>query len=213
MTMALSFPPVPLMRCWRLARCMLRALPPMNVSSTSTSPFNLLPKNSSWKRHSDSVQHEPCGLLANLQGAVNFPATNTVLSVGKHPRRGEPLIKADRRFLEERANLDGEFTLGMMDCTLPRLSLGVEGADALRTTVRADDLAIRPAASGQVGNAVIHAVEVEDSLLKALGFFHRAPHKPKYSPKLWASQVNYCPNFDERRRGLPQRRHFVPAAS
>src|SRR5207247_1401472 len=41
-TAVLSFPPVPVMRRLRCAMCMFRALPPMNVSSTSTSPLSFM---------------------------------------------------------------------------------------------------------------------------------------------------------------------------
>jgi hypothetical protein len=39
-TAILSLAPVPVMRRWRTLRCMLRALPPMKVSSASTPPLS-----------------------------------------------------------------------------------------------------------------------------------------------------------------------------
>lgn len=35
----------------------------------------------------NSVQHKPCRLLGNSQGAVNLPRRNTVLAVSNHPHR------------------------------------------------------------------------------------------------------------------------------
>ncbi len=46
--MALPFPPVPVMRRCRVPMCILRALPPIKVSSTSTSPLSV-PDTSSCK--------------------------------------------------------------------------------------------------------------------------------------------------------------------
>src|SRR5205823_3332783 len=49
---------------------------------------------------SDSLQHEPSGLLRYLDRAVNFPRANAILTVSEHPHSAQPLVQADRRILK-----------------------------------------------------------------------------------------------------------------
>ena len=71
MTMVLSLPPVPVDALLAFARCMLRALPPMKVSSTSTGAPELRQLHERAFLHggANAVHHEPCGALSDAYGA------------------------------------------------------------------------------------------------------------------------------------------------
>src|SRR5882724_3414792 len=55
-----------------------------------------------------TVEHEPCRLLGYANGAVNLVGGNAVLAVGQHPKRGKPLVEADRGILKDGAQFYGE---------------------------------------------------------------------------------------------------------
>lgn len=54
----------------------------------------------------NSVEHEPCGLLGHAKSAVNLIGTDAILAIGNHPHSHEPLIQTDRRILEDGPGLD-----------------------------------------------------------------------------------------------------------
>src|SRR5581483_10556990 len=116
----------------------------------------------------DTVQHEPCGLLSNIQSAGNLVAANSILAVSKHPRCRKPLVKSDGAVLVDRTDLDGELALRMMAAALPHAALWVE-LHFLRAASWADH-ATGPATHSKVVNAVIRIREVDDRFLKAFRF-------------------------------------------
>src|SRR5580704_11462313 len=71
------------------------------------------------KRKADAMKHRPCRLLANPSGAVEFIRAISVLAVGQHPHRHEPLVETNRGVLKNRPNLDAELRFGVPSLTLP----------------------------------------------------------------------------------------------
>jgi len=140
----------------------------------------------------DAMEHEPCGLLGDLESAAYFVGTDSVLTVSEHPSRGEPFVEADGRILEDGAHLDGELPFWMMTGTLPDAPRGIE-RNALGATSGADN-ALRPAPRDKVVETIIGVREVQDCFLQALWFAHGiALHESNCTLKPWMSQVNYCP--------------------
>src|SRR5712692_8724532 len=104
-----TLPPTPVAarRRRRLLRCILRAFPPMKVSSTSTSPPLPPSLNSGVARlesKPDAMEHKPRTLLSDAQCTVNLPRTDAVFAIRNHPHRAEPLIQRDRRILKDGAD-------------------------------------------------------------------------------------------------------------
>ncbi len=118
----------------------------------------------------DAMEHEPSRLLSDLERASHFVGTDSILAVGEHPSRREPLIEADGRILKDGSHLDGELPLGMVSGTLPDTPRGAE-RDALRAANRADN-PFGPASCHKVVEAVIWIREVKNRFLQALGFSH-----------------------------------------
>src|SRR5258708_11211242 len=67
----------------------------------------------------DAMQHEPCGLLSDLESAAHFIGTHSIFAVGAHPSCRQPLVDADGGILKDGAHLDGELPLGMVSGALP----------------------------------------------------------------------------------------------
>ena len=65
------------------------------------------------------MQHEPGGLLSHTDSAVQFVGADAVLRAGKQPERDEPLVKPERRILEDGPDLDRELASRMLFATLP----------------------------------------------------------------------------------------------
>src|ERR1019366_6617552 len=139
------------------------------------------------------MQHEPCGLLSDVQIAGKFATADAILAVGEKPQSGKPLIKADGGILAHTSNLHGEFALRMMAGASPSAAMRPEFY-FVRAASWASDRAIRPAANGQIVNAVVGIREVNDCFLQALWFAHGlALHEQNHSLNTWWSQVNNCP--------------------
>lgn len=115
------------------------------------------------------VAHKPCGFLSNSQAAHDFVTADAVLATGNRPHCWKPLIQTERRILEDSPNLFRELTLGMLDGTLPNLTLR-DVARVLSATTRTCNDAIRPTMRNQVIQAVISIGEVNDGFL-AGGWF------------------------------------------
>jgi len=118
---------------------------------------------------SNTVKHEPCRLLGDLQIAGDFVTTDSILAVSDQPRCGEPLVERDRGIFHDGPDLDGELPLRVMAAALPPTPIGVV-LHFVRAAGRAYYFAIWPAAKRKVVNAVVRIREVNDCLLKAFGF-------------------------------------------
>ena len=117
---------------------------------------------------SDSMQHEPCRLLSDLEVASNFITADAVLAVREHPCCGKPLVQANRGILKDSPNLDGELALGVMASTLPSAPRGIE-ANLLRSATGTRN-ALRPSPYRKVVDAVVRIRKVDNCFLKALRF-------------------------------------------
>lgn len=58
--------------------------------------------------HADAVKDKPCALLRDAKCPVNLVTADSVLCVRYQPDRRQQLIQAERRILEDRADLDAE---------------------------------------------------------------------------------------------------------
>src|SRR5581483_6248279 len=114
---------------------------------------------------SQTLQHEPCGLLSNSQILCYFIGRNSVLAVHKQPERREPLVQWNRRILKDRPDLDGELASAFF--ALPSL-LGFQVVMLVSKAFRTDGNAIRPTEIGNGVNTDILIREIADSLLKGL---------------------------------------------
>jgi CheY-like chemotaxis protein len=119
----------------------------------------------------DAMQHKPSRLLSDLHVSRNLVTADTVLAVGDHPHRHEPLIQSDCRILHDGSDLDGKLALGVVGTALPEPTIRIE-FNLVRSARRTDDLAIGPAPEGEIVNAVIGIREVNDCFLEALWFAH-----------------------------------------
>src|SRR5271157_2578380 len=141
----------------------------------------------------DAMEHEPCGLLSDVKGAVNLVRTDSVFVVDDHPKCGKPLVESERAVLENGSDLDGEFSPGMMGTALPSAAILVE-FNASRTASRADDNPVRPALGNHFAQAVVGVRVKNDCFLKGRRFAHSwVPHKKNHSRNQWTSQVYFCP--------------------
>jgi hypothetical protein len=139
----------------------------------------------------DAMEHEPSRLLGDLESAAHFIGTDSILAVGEHPSRCEPLVEPDGRILKNGADLDGELALGVMSGALPDTPRSAE-RDLLGAASRAGDT-LGPAPRNKVIEAVIWIREVKNRFLQALGFAHGLGlHESNSTLKPWMSQVNYC---------------------
>src|ERR1019366_620331 len=141
----------------------------------------------------NSMEHEPCGLLSDLHVAGDLVTTNAILAVSDEPHCSEPLVQSDCGIFHHVPYLDGEFALRMMAGALPSAALLAE-LNAIRAASWTGYFAVRPAANRQIVNAVVGIAEVQNRFLQALWFFHKClVHCLNSSLKQWTSQVNYYP--------------------
>src|SRR2546422_704494 len=149
-------------------------------------------------RKPDAMEHEPCGLLSDADGASHLIRTDSVFAVGDHPNGDEPLVERKGRILKDSSDLDAELFARMLGLTFPHAA-SREEADFFASTRGAFD-AIGPAARYHEFQAIVGVGEVQDGLLEWLGLFHGVvPHKPNCSTTALLSQVYYCP-YEKRSR-------------
>src|SRR5579871_1110240 len=135
---------------------------------------------------SDSVEHEPCGLLSDSQSAANFIAADSVLAVRYEPNSDKPLVERQSGILEDSSNLHAELLASVLVLALPEAT-GSEKANVLRATSRALNT-VRPAALNHKGEAVVRIGEVLDGGLQSLWLVHGVSHWSKYPRNALLSQ-------------------------
>jgi len=129
-------------------------------------------------RKTDSVKHEPCGLLSDAKSAAHFIRTDTVLAIGNHPDSDKPFVQTNRRILKDGSNLDGKLPMMMNSLALP-FALVFEEHNIIPFASGAGNNAIRPAQLDHEFQAVVRVGEVNDGLLESLWLgAHVVPHKP-----------------------------------
>src|SRR6266566_201001 len=120
----------------------------------------------------NTMEHEPTGFLRDAERPRQLVGADTVLAVGEHPERGQPLVEPDGAILKDRAKLDRE--LPPTVTALPDAA-GLEEARVSRFA-RGTGRALRPAQRGQKGQAGVGVREVADRLSQrvreALEFGH-----------------------------------------
>ena len=72
-------------------------------------------------RQSDSLKHDPSGLLGNADSTVKFVAGDSVLAVSEHPHCKKPLVQRNCRIFKDSPDLDAELGLGMPSLALREL--------------------------------------------------------------------------------------------
>jgi len=115
------------------------------------------------------MQHEPCRLLGDLHGAMNFPTGDPIFAVHNHPHCREPFGEIDWRILKDRLSLERELRRVMLLAAVPAIVFFQE-QDVLAVAARALD-SIRPASRHKVLAAVLWIGEVNDCFLEC-GRFH-----------------------------------------
>src|SRR5215472_11191675 len=132
----------------------------------------------------NTVKHEPCGFLGDLQIAGDLVRTHATLAVGNQPNSGKPLVQAKRGILEDGSHLDGELSPRMLGGTFPQSATGKE-VNFGRATTRTG-YAASPAPSDNVVQAVVGVGEVQHCLLQGLCFLtHDVPHKQNRNTRLY----------------------------
>src|SRR5208282_2305425 len=92
-------------------------------------------------------------------------------------------------------NLDREFPLGMMTRACPGPAMRPV-VNFLIAASRALHDSVWPALRHKMSDAIVGIREVNDCILKAVGFVaHIVSHCLNCSKKQWWSQVNYYPNL------------------
>jgi hypothetical protein len=143
--MVLSFPPVPVDTPFAFVEVHIASLPAnegfihLNVTAEFASRDFVL------HGETNAVEHEPCGLLSNLNVFGDFVATDSVFAVGDHPHCHEPFVERDGGIFHDGSDLDGELALGVMAGALPDAAISVE-LHLVRSASRTDHAAIGPAA-------------------------------------------------------------------
>jgi len=146
-------------------------------------------------RKANPMEHKPCGLLGYLHISRNFIARDAILAIGEQPRYGEPFIQADRRILNDGADLDGELALGMVSGARPSAAIGTV-FNLRGTACRTDDLPVPPSANGEVVDAIVRIREMDDCFLQTLGFGHGLVlHDLNSTEGPWWSQLCYWQKF------------------
>jgi hypothetical protein len=121
----------------------------------------------------NAMEHEPRRLLRDAKPAMNLVTRDTVLAGNNQPCRREPLLKRDRRVLENGPGLERERGALMLRVTLPHAGLG-EPRDVIRTAARAGYNAIRPAKFNHKLAAVLEIGEVQNRVPECVWRFHES---------------------------------------
>src|ERR1039458_90227 len=109
------------------------------------------------------MQHEPSGLLGDVQGAMNLPRTDAVLGIGNHPDGRKPLLQGKRRVLKNRADFGGKLTAWMLGLALPT-ALSRKEVNIGTTAGRAN-YALGPAFSGHAPERIVRIGKGDDCFL------------------------------------------------
>ena len=169
MTAVLSLVPVPVIRRLRSLRCMFRAFPPMNDSSTSTSPPQFGAEEIVLDSEPKALQHEPCRLLRDPKSAMNLHTGDTVLAIDQQPESSHPLIESKRRILENGSEFQAELLLALV--------AEPHAASLYKRVLRlaaawANNLAIWPAKVIGILKSAVRIGEVNNGFLECIWSFH-----------------------------------------
>jgi hypothetical protein len=107
----------------------------------------------------DAVAEEPSGLVGNAEHTLHLLGAHALLGRGHDVSGEQPLVQRNVRTLHDSASADGELVAAVIAEEHTGLGLARHAADANRTTVRADRLAIGPARSFDMGQCLGFVVE------------------------------------------------------
>jgi hypothetical protein len=116
----------------------------------------------------EPLKHKPARFLSDSGSPRDFVGTNSVLAVSQHPHSEKPLIESDRRVFKDSPDFDAELGFRMPSLALPETARSDE-RHFLGPTGRTYN-SVLPATCHKVADAVVRIGEVDDCLLKSLGF-------------------------------------------
>ena len=137
-----------------------------------------LHKRTALHGETDSLQHEPCGLLSDANRTSDLVGTDSVLAIANHPNGDKPFVERDRRILKDSPDLDTELPMVVDALALPLALIG-EKFSVFAATGRAFD-AIRPAKRNHPIQAVIWIGKVDDGVLECFWLVHCC-HRDSYT--------------------------------
>ena len=117
---------------------------------------------------SDTVQHEPRGLLSHTDSFGEFVTADAVLAVSNQPHGDQPLINRQRRVFHDGTDFDRELPLGVLLLALPDMARFSE-VDLGAATGGALHDAIGPAELHHFGKGHVRIAEVNDGGLECFG--------------------------------------------
>jgi hypothetical protein len=120
-------------------------------------------------RFADTVKHKPSRLLSDADGPGNLARANAILAIADHPKGAHPLIKAERRVLENRAHFEAELLLAAF--AKPDVA-GLDERVLLRAATGARNLAIGPTKVQGIFEAAVGIAEVNNRVLQCLRGVH-----------------------------------------
>ncbi len=134
------------------------------------------------------MEHEPCGFLADADGARQFIAADPVLRIGNQPHGEQPLVEADGAVLHDGADLDRELPLRVLFGAFPQAASRNE-RHPFGATGRATDRTPLPAQFHHFREAGVRVREVDHGFLEGAGK-GLSCHAEKSTETIYLSQVN-----------------------
>src|SRR5665213_2003795 len=116
------------------------------------------------------MKHEPSCLLRHAQIAGDLVGTYSVAAVGHQPHGGKPLVDTDSRFVQDRADFNGELLTALRGAALPDTPRREEHG-FLRRTVRTLNT-LGPTFRRKVLQRVVWIGEVNDRFGQCFRGFH-----------------------------------------
>ena len=118
-------------------------------------------------RKANPMQHEPSGLLCDLQTAMHFIRADTVFATGDQPHCREPLLKLDRGIFKNCPGLQRELYVVVFAVALPDAFFG-DPKHFLGLAARTLHLATRPAQFHHEITAMVEVIEPHDSFAETV---------------------------------------------
>src|ERR1051325_9198130 len=109
--------------------------------------------------------------LGDSECTMDLIRTDAVLAVDNEPCSGEPILKRDRRILEDSSRLQRELCMVMLSVALPHALLR-DVKNLVRSTPGTLHRAIGPAQFNHELAAMLEVSEPEDRVSECVGAFH-----------------------------------------
>jgi len=121
------------------------------------------------------MEHEPRGLLGDIQVAGDFVAANPIFAIDYEPHGHKPLIERERTVLEDRTNLDRELPPIVFLAAFPE-SPCFQEADFFGAASRTANT-VRPTGSHQQRQCAVTVGEITNRFDQGVGprdLFHES---------------------------------------